>query len=86
MLLLGAATGEEAIAVRVMEEVELAAAGWLLRRLTGRRAATGRRSVPPLRSLSTKKQTLTVRLSIYLSVNLSIYILFIYLSIYPYLY
>ena len=55
MLLLGAATGEEAIAVRVMEEVELAAAGWLLRRLTGRRAATGRRSVPPLRSLSTKK-------------------------------
>ena len=54
MLLLGAATGEEAIAVRVMEEVELAA-GWLLRRLTGRRAATGRRSVPPLRSLSTKK-------------------------------
>ena len=56
MLLLGAATGEEAIAVRVMEEVELAAAGWLLRRLTGRRAATGRRSVPPLRSLSTKKK------------------------------
>ena len=55
MLLLGAATGEEAIAVRVMEEVELAAAGWLLRRLTGRRAATGRRRVPPLRSLSTKK-------------------------------